>query len=227
MSLDSLDSFDRTRVFVQLVDDTCLTNSRHAHLGTQWRGERRLVTCTSDPILIVSLKPPRAHSAATAWRAALCSLASFLPLRLPLSRMLSAYLPSCGMYMSARDRTCVQEVNHVLQGSRHRPGEVTTGVATGTLAASAVRDGKAGATRPRNVRQSSTVLIKPLKWSKTWSEGKLSQHTAYVPTPSYLRTLRYKELTWRITMGRGELITHQETGLLFVVTNYGQSAQGV
>lgn len=54
---------------------------------------------------MVSLKPPRAHRAATAWRAILCSVASFLPLLLPFSRMLSAYFPSWGMYIRARDKT--------------------------------------------------------------------------------------------------------------------------
>lgn len=63
------------------------------------------LTWTSEPILIVSLKPPRAQSAATACLPMDCSLASFLPLLLPFSRMLSAYFPSWGMNIRARERT--------------------------------------------------------------------------------------------------------------------------
>lgn len=63
------------------------------------------LTWTSEPILIVSLKPPRAQSAATACLPIACSLASFLPLLLPFSKILSAYFPSWGMNIRARDRT--------------------------------------------------------------------------------------------------------------------------
>lgn len=62
-------------------------------------------TWTSEPILIVSLKPPRAQSAATACLPMACSLASFLPLLLPFSRILSAYFPNWGMNIKALERT--------------------------------------------------------------------------------------------------------------------------
>ncbi len=54
---------------------------------------------------MVSLNPPSAQRAATACRPMACSFANFLPLLLPLSRILSAYLPSWGMYIKALDNT--------------------------------------------------------------------------------------------------------------------------
>lgn len=82
------------------------------------RCERWEITWTSEPILIVSLKPPRAQRAATACRAILWSLASFLPLLLPFSKILSAYFPSCGMYIRARDRTWRQKQKHQIMTSK-------------------------------------------------------------------------------------------------------------
>jgi len=83
------------------------------------RCERQQITWTSEPILIVSLKPPRAQRAATACRAILWSLASFLPLLLPFSKILSAYFPSCGMYIRARDRTWRQKQKYQIMTSKH------------------------------------------------------------------------------------------------------------
>lgn len=70
---------------------------------------KQLHTWTSEPILMVSLNPPNAQRAATACRPMACSFANFLPLLLPLSRILSAYLPNCGMYIKALDNTWGRE----------------------------------------------------------------------------------------------------------------------
>lgn len=86
--------------------------------------ERQQITWTSEPILIVSLKPPRAQRAATACRAILWSLASFLPLLLPFSKILSAYFPSCGMYIRARDRTWRQKQKYQIMTSKHNSNKI-------------------------------------------------------------------------------------------------------